>query len=282
MQKIAIMILLLMLLTGCNLFRNDQTVIYDIDDRQDIYQVKNNEVLPNSMATTSLWRFTDVLHKGTYYKLNTQEFGYKYMLKPGTRFYNQPIGAFCSGVLVAPDIIATAGHCIKEPLAVYGSPVFVFGYQMDGPRTPVTMVNKVYIAEKIIARKLLKTGEDFCLIKLKEPVKYIRPVTLSTDQVKKGDKLYMLGHPTGLPQKYTPNGIVNNVDGFTYTVTLDAFGGNSGSPVFNKKHELVGLLVRGAQDFIWEGSYRIENRVRSNNWNGEGVVSIDLFKDYIK
>jgi hypothetical protein len=50
------------------------------------------------------------------------------------RFAQQPVQAFCSAVLVAPDVVLTAGHCIKASDGPRGAPLdetlVVFGFQM--------------------------------------------------------------------------------------------------------------------------------------------------------
>ena len=59
-------------------------------------------------------------------KLRTGIFGTAYGLCDDKLFRNQPIGAFCSGFLVADDIIATAGHCVEEDNVTDISFVFSF------------------------------------------------------------------------------------------------------------------------------------------------------------
>ena len=61
--------------------------------------------------------------------LATEGFGDSNDLCQTERFRDQPIGAFCSGFLVAPDIIATAGHCVNAN--TLGSCRFVFGFYME-------------------------------------------------------------------------------------------------------------------------------------------------------
>lgn len=66
-----------------------------------------------------------------------------------------------------------------------------------------------------------------------------------------GEDLYTIGHPLGLPKKLVPNGKVSGRKfKDQYQTTLDTFMGNSGSPVFNDEHKLVGLFVSGYPDFI--------------------------------
>ncbi len=62
-----------------------------------------------------------------------------------------------------------------------------------------------------------------------------------------GSKHFMIGHPFGTPKKMADQGIVllNQSTKSTFVTNLDASEGNSGSPVFNDKNEVVGILVSG-------------------------------------
>jgi hypothetical protein len=101
---------------------------YGTDDRQDVYEL-SGENLEDADSVVALFPSSQVndLGDGTA-ALLTVNYGDSYNLCPSERFREQPSGSFCSGVLVAPDIIATAAHCIKgENIADIR---FVFGYQM--------------------------------------------------------------------------------------------------------------------------------------------------------
>jgi len=57
----------------------------------------------------------------------------------------------------------------------------------------------------------------------------------------------MIGYPLGTPMKLAKNArvIFNNEEAQSFITNLDAFEGNSGSPVFNEKNEVSGILVNG-------------------------------------
>ena len=90
----------------------------------------------------------------------------------------------------------------------------------------------------------------------------------------------MLGYPSVLPLKYTYNAKVVNDSNIKYfEADLDAFGGNSGSAVFNDDGEVTGILVRGYSDFVFDsrrgcnglryvpsGGARGEQITRSERW----------------
>ncbi len=66
-------------------------------------------------------------------------------------------------------------------------------------------------------------------------------------------KLYVIGHPSGLPTKVADGAQVCTQKGTHFSANLDTYGGNSGSAVFNAKtNEVVGILVRGANDYTYD------------------------------
>ena len=77
-----------------------------------------------------------------------------------------------------------------------------------------------------------------------------------------------MGFPSGIPAKIEDGGIVRSRRASTldyFTADTDTFGGNSGSGVFNDNGLLVGILVRGATDYVYDGGsgcYRA-NRISS-------------------
>src|SRR5262249_25343784 len=98
--------------TIVNVLKENQKVIYGTDDRVDIFQLPPGPNLDDADCVVALFDRADVVDNGNGTStLRTQNFGVARNLCAGERFRDQPIGAFCSGFLVAPDIIATAGHC---------------------------------------------------------------------------------------------------------------------------------------------------------------------------
>lgn len=88
----------------------------------------------------------------------------------------------------------------------------------------------------------------------------------------------MLGYPSGLPLKATVNVSITSFDnsGGFYT-SLDAFQGNSGSPVFDlNTPQVIGVLVSGAADFVWNGGCNISATCRIPYCKGEKVFQLNL------
>lgn len=174
------------------------------------------------------------------------------------RFSSEPsISYACTGFLIAPDLLVTAGHCVTNHEEVFYSqegycPVYawVFDYvqtsNMDAATENIDPSN-VFRCKQIIYAVADEEDplRDFAVIQLDRPTKR-KPLALSFSSSQIGDRVSMLGFPMGMPMKHTDNATIVSVQKQVYTTNLDAFQGNSGSPVFNESNEVIGVLVSGS------------------------------------
>jgi V8-like Glu-specific endopeptidase len=232
----------------------DAKSIYGADDRKDYFQV-SSEMKGYTDSVVSLWRSARVVDQGSSYRLQTFTLRDAKGLCPGQKFAEQNVGAFCSGSLVGEDLIMTAGHCIKSE-ADCANTKFVFGHRVEAAgKAGVSNVAKdqVYGCSKIVTRKLDEgvLGSDYALIKLDRKVAGRKPLAINRGgQITKGAKLFVIGHPSGLPVKVAGNSSVRKVNDKYFVADLDTFGGNSGSAVFNASTKKIeGILVRGDEDY---------------------------------
>ena len=93
--------------------RDKQRLIYGVDNRKDYYEIDSAGAKANAEAVVALFDVDNVVDQGDgTSQLKIREFKSEYRLCDDETFATQPCGAFCSGVLVAPDVIASAGHCV--------------------------------------------------------------------------------------------------------------------------------------------------------------------------
>ncbi len=221
-------------------------VIYGSDGRHDTQNVSDPRLISIASRGVALMNKKDLVEKdATHYWLNGESYGKTLNLCPGERFFDQPSVSFCSGLLITPDIILTAGHCLHTQAGCSETAV-VFDYQSRTlPRS------SAYFCKEILY-EVDTDNLDLAFVRLDRKVKDRAPYNLKEIAVpKKGDSLVMIGHPSGLPQKITVGGITRGTDLYHIKASLDAFEYNSGSPVFERRSmKFAGILVAGEEDFV--------------------------------
>lgn len=266
------------------LVQDRQRVIYGVDNRRDLYQVKSTNVRAVADAVVALVKASDLVRQSDgSYKLTTEPYQEAYQLCGNEPFVSQPIGCFCSGFLVRPDVVATAGHCVKSQSDL-GNMRLVFGFRMldaDQARTSFP-ADDVYAGVKLLGRQLSQDGTDWALVRLDRAVTGRKPVKLrTTGKVGNTQSLFVVGHPCGLPQKYAPGAKVrDNTPAPFFVANLDTYGGNSGSPVFNSRTRTVeGILVRGENDFVTNGTCYVSLVCPTTGCRGEDVTRSTIWAD---
>jgi V8-like Glu-specific endopeptidase len=101
-------------------------------------------------------------------------------------------------------------------------------------------------------------------------------------KVSVGERLAVIGYPSGLPLKIADDGVVRRLEKHFFVTNLDTYHGNSGSPVLNAATGVVeGILVRGDEDFVKSSQgCQISKTCSSTGCRGEDVSYItDVKKD---
>ncbi len=261
------------------------TVIYGTDDRKDVFE--EYDLSLQSLADSTLAMVHDnrlqSLPDGRV-KLMYSQFSVVRNLCMDERFSHQPTSPYCSAFLVGPDLVATASHCLT--IMPCNEAHFVFGFKMKSEHEiGDTFDESEHYRCKQVLKSEYSASQDYALLKLDRPVLGHKSLSLGLDPVQKGQTLFGIGHPAGLPTKIMENGIVREISSGFFKTTLDAFGGSSGSPVFDgKSHKVVGILVRGDDDFVYDGANRC-NRSRicgEDECRGEDVTQIEYIVKAIK
>lgn len=228
--------------------------IYGPDDRRDICDEADADKRALATATAAMIdrKFLKRDPRGGF-DLLLDNYGRSLNLCEDERFFEQSVLADCTGFLVAPNLLVTAGHCITNGHDCRHSRfVFDFAYLTAGQAPTHATKSSVYRCKELIVSKNPDVGADFAVIKLDRPVIGRTPLRLRHHgRIGSGEDVLMIGHPEGLPMKIAGPAKVRSSHHRVITANLDAFGGNSGSPVFNATTlEVEGILVRGDEDFI--------------------------------
>lgn len=266
--------------------------IYLFDDRKNYFDLNDNEKKA-ARSTLALINENLIVDNGNgasriidagakrlctpkqLHEINAKD-GTSYLDEP---FFDEPLSAFCTGVKLGDDIVATAGHCIKDDKDCRGTRLVFNYFKKSADDKPGANVanDDIYACKSIIARK--QDQSDWALIRVDRVLANVNTAKLNAAKaVKKDDAVTLVGYPMGLPVKVAGNGNVTAIGSVFFVTTVDSYGGNSGSPVFNserlQKGELLveGLLVRGEVDFERTVPCLVSKRCSADGCVGEKVT----------
>lgn len=236
---------------------NNPSVIWDEDSREDISTT--DKTAPLAQATASLIRsFRLTADKDGNFTYEARTLKSSYPLCADEKFTNQNILGHCSGVLIGPRTVLTAGHCIKDEKSCAET-------KLTFARTEEKSANLKLNGDEVYnCTKILKYEEnalrDYAVIELDRDVTQAKPVKMGqADGLQVHEEVLNLSYPLGLPLKKDLGTIKDNTaGGFYLRARVDTFAGSSGSPLFNKQNELVAILVSGTEDFDDDEIYRIQ------------------------
>lgn len=194
---------------------------------------------------------------------------------------NEPYGdqlvpGYGTAFLVGEKIMLTAAHCVcKEDQDILYEDsrlnairiIFDFVIDKDNNYERDIPSNRIYKIKRVLAYQYVEGKVDWALLELNKKVQNRQPLSLDFSQnVQENLNVYMLGHPLGLPIKLTQNGktIKCSDDPLdqTFSVKIDAYTGNSGSPLFRAEDQkVVGILIRGNSDHEVKNIAGIGDRV---------------------
>ncbi len=234
--------------------------IWGTDDRKELYAYRGTPLFEASRTEGGLID-TNTLEKksnGNFAIPNVLSLRASAHLCKNQRFATQPASAYCSGTLIAPDLIVTAGHCLRSCSNVS----FVFGLGYDSKPASGALNNivndipadNVYTCKEIVARELTekigpseKEAVDYAVIRLDRAVVGRTPAKFNISaKLAAGTAVAVIGHPSGLPLKIAEGKVLDATMEFMVPHDADVFGGNSGCGLFDIQGLLVGMHSRSS------------------------------------
>lgn len=193
------------------------------------------------------------------------------------RFASQPKAALGTAFLVRPDIVVTAAHVLK--LAPLRKLRLVFDFEVHDGKNP-TELRRVCTPLRVLSSDAGDGSYDWAIILLEKPVADARVLPIARRSPRIDEPIYMWGHSLGTPKKFMRGRVLDGrAQSTSLRVELDAFGGDSGSPVLNEDHEVVGVLFGGSADLVKAHgrSCRVAATVRRGA-GGEYVTTVENFR----
>ncbi len=254
-------------------------VIYGEDNRRDVYDSSDSILVELARSTAAMISPANLRIGATEVMISAATLQSRGICA-SERFSRQISAANCSGFLVSPTLLVTAGHCIQNE-AECAANRWVFDYRVNSEDQGTVNVPRtsVYSCKRIISRALDEVSkEDFAVIELDRRVMDRAPLAFRREgRVTPGTALAVIGHPTGLPTKIADGATVRELQDTFFVANLDTYGGNSGSAVFNQRTgEVEGILVRGENDYVSDPvqGCQVSNRCAIGDCRGEDVSSI--------
>lgn len=268
--------LLALLVLSVSVLAQDR-VIYGDDNRKDVFESTNSLYVELSKSTAAMIAGSDLKANRGEVTITGGTLESRGVCKQ-ERFSQQVSAANCSGFLVAPNVLVTAGHCIKSEMDCRNYK-WVFDFKVESSEQSSVNVpaTSIYSCKKIISRALDNSnGDDYAVIELdrntdRRPLEFRRH-----GKVPRWSGLVVIGHPTGIPTKIADGAVVRSYEDKFFVTNLDTYGGNSGSAVFNARTGIVeGILVRGENDYVrGPNGCMVSNVCKSNECRGEDVTYI--------
>jgi hypothetical protein len=164
-------LVLVVLATVLSAHAVNRKVVYGDDNRMDVYESNNALFIELAKSTAAMIPTRAIANRNGDKVISGSS-----MLSQGycanERFSTQITAARCSGFLVGPKLLVTAGHCIETATdCVTNKWVFDFKTENAGTVNITVPATSVYGCTRVISRSLQGgNGNDYALVELDREV----------------------------------------------------------------------------------------------------------------
>jgi len=240
-------------------------VIYGADSRQEEYQV---DQFTAPMGRGSGAFISRQFVNSGFYPIVGKQFN---LCPNADPFENQTSLAECSGFLIGPDLVATAGSCVLDQVSqnsLCSNLAFVLNYVNYGPLSyyDVFAAGEVANCKRVIngSTPLYRSAVVNITTGASGPVEINKPnwAIVQIDKSFPGayydrfrsfkhlhlnERVITIGHPLGAPRKYDTTGRIWAIDGgltgrgMKLFTSSDSFKGSEGGPVLDTDGRVIGI-----------------------------------------
>lgn len=225
--------------------------------RADVYGVSEESAIHDMRAQTIKLATAILVRDADWFTQNNRKLSDAYRFCSTPPFYSeQRTLGHCSGTLVGPDLILTAGHCVQSESDCESMSI---AFDYIDPLSPESLKQRSdlkYRCQRMVIHRTPILGiisPDYALIQLDRNVVGRTPIELKSFN-SSSDTIQAFGHPHGLPLKISTGYMSASRDknpdkGFYYEASMLAAPGLSGAGIYNSAYELIGILVRGGAPY---------------------------------
>ncbi|MFY0644960.1 MAG: ankyrin repeat domain-containing protein [Bacteroidia bacterium] len=275
---------------------SDSRGFYGNDDRQDVTTVRGYEDL---VGATLVKVSKSAIQGNRIYTWSLREsLSQRYGVNnfdENVAFLDQPTAGSCTGFFIAPDIMATAGHCVNQEGSCEDY-VWIVDYtnklQHRNSQNYIEIdPNDIYECEEIMDWDYSdETLLDYAYMRMNKKTER-EPYMFRTDgDVQYWQDIFMIGAPNGLPLKLVDDAKVTSTlsHPLLFVTSLDHFPGNSGGPVFDKSGWIEAIHVRGytatdfdnsqRSDYIYDPTCNCIKTVSFESYYGKGSYEMRIIE----
>lgn len=243
-------------------------IIYDGDGRQELFEVDDPSVRDRVESSLVAFIPRDLVQlQDGRVAVDAPSLAERDGVCADDRFAQQPAAAVCSGVLIDWDLVLTASHCVRgfrlDQLAV------LFGYAYRAPgrlaMQPSDLYEPVEVVEQALESEGGRSSLDYAFVRLAhavDPPRAPAPVRMSIASATAGSALISAGASESVPIKIDRGGAVQQArlqQRDHFVADTDTAEGGSGGAAFDAELALLGVLFRGGEDSIADGSCQRSN-----------------------
>jgi hypothetical protein len=244
-------------------------IVYDGDGRQELFEV--DDLAVRARVESSLVAFIPrelVQLQDGRVVIAAPSLAERDGVCADDRFAQQPAAAVCSGVLVDWDLVLTASHCVQAFRV--DQLVVAFGYAYRAPGelalSPGDLYEPVEVVDRALQSEDGRSSLDYAFVRLAhavDPPHAPAPVRMSIASAAAGSALVSAAASESVPIKIDRGGTVQQgrlEQRDHFVADTDTAEGGSGGAAFDARLALLGVLFRGGEDFVADGSCERTNR----------------------